>query len=77
MHFTESVGEFGCTGLDFRGPNVAQGEKQSDAKDSLIRVKWLFVRSAARARSDPARDAGRLAMARSFHVKVRHERSLD
>jgi len=24
-----------------------------------------------------ARDAGRLAMARSFHVKVRHERSLD
>ena len=46
-------------------------------KRRLIRVKWFFVRTAARARSDPARDAGRLAMARSFHVKVRHERSLD
>ena len=42
-----------------------------------FRVKWFFVRTAARARSDPARDAGRLAMARSFHVNVRHESSLD
>ena len=46
-------------------------------KRRLIRVKWFFVRTAARARSDPARDAGRLAMARSFHVNVRHEISLD
>ena len=46
-------------------------------KRSLIRVKWFFVRTAARARSDPVRDAGRLAMARSFHVNVRHESSLD
>ena len=46
-------------------------------KKPLIRVKWFFVRTAARARSDPARDAGRLAMARSFHVNVRPESSLD